>query len=111
SPNANFGPASETVGGVLPTKTLGLPDMVDPWGRRYSYHIDRRATELSAFTIYRLTSPLIGDIIVNNSGGGTKTTKGVVLVMSHGPNGHGAFLTSGQRFKGMTTSANEFTNC
>lgn len=111
SPAANFGPDSYTVGGVLPTKTLGLPDMLDPWGRRFSYHIDQRATENSAFSRYRIGNPYIGELTVYNSGGGKRTERAVVVVISHGKNGHGAYLPSGARRNAGITNTEELVNC
>jgi len=111
SPAANFGPDSYTVGGVLPTKTLGLPDMLDPWGRRFSYHVDQRATQTSAFARYRIGNPYIGEITVFNSGGGERTDRAVVVVISHGKNGHGAYMPSGVRRNANITNTEELTNC
>ena len=53
TPAAPLGPDAGTnhiVGGVIPTKSLGLPDdyAFDEFGRRFTYVVDRRATNLSA---------------------------------------------------------------
>lgn len=110
SPMASFS-TSYTVGGVLPTKTLGMPDMLDPWGRRFSYHVDVRATRTSAFYYYRLTSTTLGEMTVRNSAGADRTTKAIVVALSHGKNGHGAFLPSGVRANAGSTNTQEQLNC
>lgn len=109
-PTASFS-TSNTVGGVLPTKSLGLPDMLDPWGRRFSYHVDVRATRNSAFYYYRMPSSVLGEMEVKNSAGADRTTKAVVVVLSHGKNGHGAFLPSGVRVNIGSTNTAEQNNC
>src|SRR5262249_47692587 len=53
TPAAPLGPDAATgnvVAGVIPTKSLALDDSYafDPWGRRYTYVVDRRATDNTA---------------------------------------------------------------
>ncbi len=113
TPAANFGPDSETVAGVVPTKTLGLPDsyMFDPWGRKIDYVVDRRITGLNAFTNYPVSSSTIGDIVIKDGGGSNRTGRGIVALVSHGRNGHGAFTRSGTRFGANSVNSDEQDNC
>lgn len=102
------------VGGVLPTKALGLPDeyMFDPWGGRFLYMVDLRMTGSSAFTTYTVGSS-IGSIVVLDSASSpnTRYPRAVAAIISHGPNGHGAYQISGARKSSGSTNANEQENC
>ena len=48
------GGAGNTVIGVVPTKTLGMGNnlVVDAWGNRFDYYVDKRMTGDNAFTVY-----------------------------------------------------------
>lgn len=94
-----------TVGGAVPTKDLHLPDEegFDGWGRRFSYHVTTAATNVST----------TGAIIVRDHTGGNRTTTAIYVLMSSGPNGHGAFTVGGTRFAGGITAGNaeKLQNC
>ncbi len=113
APEANFDDGSNTVGGVLPVKSLGLPDthMFDPWGGRLTYAVDIRATEAAAFTTYGPADTTIGSIQVNDGSGNARTTQAVAVIVSHGANGHGAYQLNGTRKSIGSTNSSEQLNC
>jgi prepilin-type N-terminal cleavage/methylation domain-containing protein len=119
APDANFYDGSNTVGGIVPVRTLGLPDdyAFDPWGGRLSYFVDKRLTAASAFTTYKATNTSIGSITVYDgsaypaTGGNARTTTAIAVVMSHGGDGHGAFQLSGVRKSSGATNVDELQNC
>jgi type II secretory pathway pseudopilin PulG len=107
TPAAPMGPdtgTSNIVGGVVPTKTLGLSDdyAFDEWGRRFTYVVDKRATKLSTcrtlegVTLVN-TIPLggTGGIQIESLTGGTLIDSVMYAYISHGPDGHGAFPEQG----------------
>ncbi len=110
-PTANF-VLSNNAGGIVPVRTLGLPDeyAFDPWGGRFSYSVDIRFTATSAFTTYSQLDTT-GSITVNDNAGNARVTNAIAIVLSHGTNGHGAFQLSGTRKNAGSTNANEQTNC
>lgn len=116
SPAATFTDGGSTVGGIVPVRALGLTDdhAVDPWGNYFLYVVDRRATGSAAFTTYNINNTLIGSITIKDNTSptpATLTALGVALVASFGPNGHGAYQTSGTRKYTGSTNAHEWENC
>lgn len=112
SPAASWGPQSSTVYGGVPTKTLGLPDeyAFDAWGGRFLYAIDKRYTGNNAFTTYNPANTT-SDITVKDQGGNNKTTTGILVILSHGPNGHGAIQYGAGRKATGSLNNGELTNC
>lgn len=105
----NFTDANTAAGGV-PTKTLGLPDEYgfDGWGRRMVYHVAK------ALTVAGTYEAGAGSITVNDATGAARTTAAAYAIVSHGPNGHGAYTRAGgtARFNfGSTHAAGEQENC
>jgi hypothetical protein len=102
TPAAPLGPDAGTgnvVAGVVPTKTLGLPDdyAFDEWGRRITYVVDKRATAKSSCVTLQ-TPPLNngnGGITIKNSSSGSIITNTMAAYISHGGDGHGAFPMQG----------------
>ncbi len=112
-PAANFNDTENTAGGVVPIKSLGLPDdyMFDPWGGRFSYVVDIRMTAPLAFTTYPVTSTTIGSITVLDGASENRTTNAIAVIISHGNNGHGAFQLSGLRKSARSSNTDELMNC
>jgi prepilin-type N-terminal cleavage/methylation domain-containing protein len=112
-PAANFNDTENTVGGVVPVKSLGLPDdyMFDPWGGRFSYVVDMRMTAPLAFTTYPVTSTTIGSITVLDVASNNRTTNAIAVLISHGNNGHGAYQLSGLRKSARSSNTDEQMNC
>lgn len=131
--NQNFN-VSNVWGGVIPVRTLSLPDdfMYDGWGRRIDYVVDYKFAigDLSTGATCTGTSGnpcfrdmTAGSITVNDASGSAITTTAVYVLLSHGENGHGAFpkpgsatnaringFPAGNPYRDATASANEFTN-
>lgn len=91
--------------GVLPTRTLQLPDgfMVDGWKRRFTYIVDSRFTNNAITnpqcaiqaTASCLRNTPAGTISINDSNGSARTTEAIYVLISHGENGHGAYRQNG----------------
>lgn len=98
--------------GVLPYQTLGLSRdvAVDGWGNYFSYQLANVAEweKTGDFSVNN-----VGNVTVNDRDGGgavaTLTTEAVVLVISHGKNGLGAYSTKGTRAT-LPTGADESDN-
>jgi hypothetical protein len=105
TPSAPMGPDAATgyiVGGVIPTKTLGLSDdfAFDEWGRRFTYLVDTRATLGSS-----CTSLADGGLTIESSAtGGTVLDHTMYAFISHGPDGHGAFPAQGSTVAGRVNT-------
>jgi prepilin-type N-terminal cleavage/methylation domain-containing protein len=116
-PTANFynSTYSNTVGGVVPARTLGLSEgyMMDPWGGRFVYVVDKRLTATNAFNTHPATSTSVGSLTVRTraSAGATLTSSAAVVLLSHGQNGHGAYQISGTRKISGATDSDELKNC
>jgi prepilin-type N-terminal cleavage/methylation domain-containing protein len=74
-------------GGGVPVKALDLPDeyAFDGWGRRFMYHVDTNATTSEAN--FNTSVLRIRDI----SGGIDVSATVAYVIVSAGPNGHGAY--------------------
>lgn len=115
----------DIIGGVVPTGTLFLPPeyMLDGWGNKFSYHIDRRFSLVANMQ----TDPTgtAEKIVVKTSCGGgatcTNTPNGtnnitnqaILVILSHGPDGFGAWrrVASGANVRTATpTDADELAN-
>ncbi len=104
----------------MPVKTLGLPDdaMFDPWGGAFTYAVDQRLTATNAFTTYCPNSSSVGSITIQDGSGnnriptaGEPNVFAIAAVISHGPNGHGAYQLGGNRKAVGSNNADEQTNC
>ncbi len=133
SPGGTYGPASNIIMGLVPTRTLGLPDDYgfDAWDRSFTYVVDPRATGTRALSVtYPLSDVVhgaasgttLGSIIIKDSQWSTGTTSirtsnGIAVIVSHGPNGHGAYprasgtSTAVPRYNVGVTNLNELDNC
>jgi prepilin-type N-terminal cleavage/methylation domain-containing protein len=110
---ADFTDGVKTVGGTVPVHTLGLPEeyMFDPWGGRFTYIVDIDLTATSAFTSNLIASTDLGSITVNDANGNAREDKAVLAIISHGPNGHGAFQLEPVRRNMSSNNASELQNC
>jgi len=99
--------------GLVPVRRLGLNDeyAYDPWGNRFYYAIDVRATSASTFSPSKLTDTSFGSITVTD-GTNTLTSTALLVILSMGPNGHGAVQRIGTQRKNVgSTDAAELINC
>ncbi len=105
-------PAANVVSGVVPVRTLGLADdaMIDAWGRRILYVADERMTASGAFTTYKPQSAT-GAIEVRDESSSARSTSAIAVLLSHGPNGHGAYTRAGSRISESVTNTMELANC
>ena len=95
--------------GSLPVFSLGLDDtyMIDAWGRRFTYHVASSICGTDAGTESGISSSESENIgcnelsYKNNTGNltvtGGNTANAAYVVVSHGANGNGAFLPSGEK--------------
>jgi hypothetical protein len=115
TPAVSLGPDAGTgnvVAGVIPTKTLGLPDeyALDEFGRRFTYMVDRRATNKAACLALESGTP---GVEIQDGAGAVKDQV-TAAYLSHGPDGHGAFPAQGStaagRFNSASTDAHTLDN-
>ena len=101
-----------SVVGVVPWATLGLPE-TDAWNRRITYRVTQTFTDgnpdvcATSTTSFALCST--GDITVTDSAVNIAANV-PVLILSHGKNGFGAFLSNGAQISSATASADEQEN-
>lgn len=122
--------SSDVWGGVVPTRTLNLSDdyMEDGWGWRFTYVVDDRFVNSNAYhtstnntdcddttttNCFTYFDPSGGTITVNDAATGTPaqlTNQAVIVLISHGKNGHGAFVRQGSTTRidrGYTSAGGE----
>lgn len=101
-----------TVKGAVPVKALGLPDtfIYDGWGRKIAYVVDSIATTPGAFTTI---PPNATDcsITVWDAAAGARSGGAIYTLISHGSNGHGAFVNGPDRVSWGSTNSAELINC
>src|SRR5262249_23598950 len=110
--------AGNVVEGVIPTKSLHLPDdyAFDQWGRRISYVVDKRATLTSSCTTLQNypTNNGTGGINIAPTPRASATGHVMHAYIIHGPSGEGAFPGAGSitanRINTGTTDADMLTN-
>jgi prepilin-type N-terminal cleavage/methylation domain-containing protein len=116
--------------GVVPTRTLGLPDnyMFDAWGMRITYAVNRNlAIDDATFQAY--TKPAVGGILIQDSNGnsafdtdnnaaikpvgvsGLTKTFPAFIIISHGDNKKGATNLSGATTNACTAGTMDVLNC
>ncbi|MBF0445299.1 MAG: prepilin-type N-terminal cleavage/methylation domain-containing protein [Magnetococcales bacterium] len=87
--------------GVIPWNTLGLPREVaiDGWNNYFSYHVSAITNNWTA--VAKLNDADVGNfaVIEKNANGTTSNTinQEVLVIVSHGPNGDGAYTVKGTR--------------
>ena len=110
--------------GGVPWRALGLSeaDVLDGWGRRISYAVTSSlavtaggplncpSTGFAAITQGRLENRGANDAAIPPPGAAPGPAKAAYILISHGENGSGAFLPSGQRLPDGPASATEVAN-
>ncbi len=114
SPAAFVNTAVTAAAGMVPVRDLGLPDSyaIDPWGGYFVYVTDLGATSTTTFTPNKITdTSTLGVITVLDELGGTRTAVAIAVLISFGPNGHGAYQVGGVRKLVSSTNDHEGQNC
>ena len=118
-PAANFlqspgGTAQDAREGMVPTKTLGLPDdyAFDGWGRRFMYAVSKDITQNGAFAAIP-ASDSATRMTIMSAQGVSKSTQAVEVLVSFGQNGHGAYPRNGGtvRVNAGLSNTDEQNNC
>ena len=117
-PAANFSgtgfTAQEPREGMVPTQALHLPDdyAFDGWGHRIMYVVNKDLTQAGAFNIVNGYDPTLRMTIKNEQGIASTQLAAYVLI-SFGPDGHGAFPRKGgsTRINAGVVNADELNNC
>lgn len=94
---ANLLSADDIRIGVVPTATLRMAPavMMDGWGRRITYIMD---TRLNTAAKYAATDPDAAPdafLTIQSTSGTDVTNKAVMVLLSHGPDGHMAWRAKG----------------
>lgn len=115
APAANFSVSisgSPVVEGVVPVRTLSLPDefMYDGWGRKITYSVWAPMTSVRAFYNYGVNFNC-GLLTVRDAAAGVRSSQGVYVLVSAGKNGHGAYTVQGTRENAGSVNTDEQTNC
>lgn len=109
--------------GMIPTKTLKLPDdyALDGWGHRIAYIVDVNFTATNAFTTIPVndvdgSGNPVSRITVNGSASSTLTSRAAYVLLSYGPNAHGAYsrgtgTTAPVVINAASTNPYELVNC
>lgn len=125
SPFANDPPKADT--GAVPTQTLQIPDeyAFDAWGRRITYVMAEYCRDKYMFERGPLDESGYQDNIpigkcdsmftIRDASGAVKTTEAILVLVSHGKNGHGAFKYTGgtsrvNYYNGATVDPDELLN-
>lgn len=90
---------SYVIAGTLPFALLGLPEEMetDPWGNRFTYAMDLVGASVGAtvtvpvLNYYNAQSGIGRITIKDEYAGNTLTSSAIAVLVSHGPNGNGAF--------------------
>ncbi len=103
------------VAGVVPTRTLGLPDdyMFDGYGRRIGYAVDTRATDSGTCRNMAVTKTP-GSLQIMDAAAGNNIDNVMWALISYGKDGYGAFPMQGSsianRINSGATSDDEEIN-
>jgi prepilin-type N-terminal cleavage/methylation domain-containing protein len=96
--------------GVIPGRSLGLSSrLLDAWDRQFTYVVISEATRDNSFTsqrwppTFKLSRPIDDQLRQLNQG-----NEGIVVIISHGANGSGAYLTDGQQADPQGEEAGQF---
>lgn len=114
--SSNINNSDNTVfGGNVPVRSLGLPDDMayDPWGNAFTYYVAKKANISTNLTGEYGTFGVADDgkLEVQDEYGNTLSDNIFVVVLSHGPNGHGAYNVAGVRVNAGSTNTAELENC
>lgn len=114
-PAANFSVTTsgvKTVEGVVPVRTLNLPDefMYDGWGRKIAYSVWAPMTAMRSFINYGITFNC-GAMAVRDASGNLRSNNTDYVLLSYGLNGHGAYTVQGTKYSSGSVNTDEQLNC
>lgn len=95
--------------GTLPWSTLALPE-TDPWGRRLSYYAHGQFTgPVAAGALASFTLDSAGNANIKDAAAAGYDIASALpaVIVSHGPNGTGAYRSDGNRLPGATSDEAE----
>jgi hypothetical protein len=98
-------PSTPILRGVIPGRALGLSGgrLLDAWDRQFTYTVVLDATKPDSFTKYRW--PPTFELKDEHGIPLNKQNKGIVVIISHGANGSGAYTTKGEPLPSPVTTA------
>ena len=114
---AAYSGAPQVYIGMVPTRTLKLPDdaAIDAWGRRIMYAVDNNFAATDAFTNIAPDDTTTRIIVKDASGTDIATGKQSIsyVVLSYGADGHGGYPRTGgsTRIANNSGGSDELTNC
>lgn len=88
---------------VLPWVTLGVGE-TDGWGKRFSYFVSPNFSAMGGFALTTTSSLQI------LNGGSTISNGTPAIIISHGTNGLGAYISQGTKISNTSAGADEITN-
>jgi len=90
--------------GTIPWKALGIPKSAvrDPWGNYLAYHVDGNLVQTGTTGAGTL-------VVQNTSGGASIVSNAIIVIISFGPNGNGAY-TGNRVQKPAPTDTDEQAN-
>lgn len=131
--NTNYPSGNKVVEGVIPVRTLGLPDqfMYDGWGTKFAYAVTAEMTANNAFVDYGAVSncgllTVYGSVSARNgnyvpTSGILRTpnavspnavsSKAAYVLLSYGASGHGGYNATGQNINAGSTNQDVYSNC
>ncbi|MDX2074063.1 MAG: type II secretion system protein [Alphaproteobacteria bacterium] len=113
SPAADIADATAAVG-MVPVRTLGLPDdmAVDGWGRRIRYAVAPAFVVSDAFDGIAPTDTTARITVSNNDSSAALATTAAYVLVSYGKNGHGGRGgATGTLVNSGITNTSELLNC
>lgn len=99
-------PRNTVIGGSVPFNALQLPKefMLDGWGNKFTYAVSK------AFTASSVNNTNMGLITLQDATLANRTDQAVLVLISHGVNGYGAWPSSGVAQKAASANAAEIEN-
>lgn len=96
--------------GAVPTRTLqiGSANALDVLKNRFTYAVSENASETDVFAT---TNTVVGAITIKDNGGAVITDTAPFTLISHGPDGKGAFTAGGVRTAECTGDTGDLENC
>lgn len=107
------GSPPQVYGGGVPVRTLGLTDDIayDPWGNEFTYYVRRDVNIATNFANGTEGISNNSNLQVYDESGASLGSNIFATIISHGPNGHGAYNIAGVRINSNVSNERELLNC